>query len=155
MIEYWSNWNFVWFMLYRLNYIKFTPSLKLSIICTSILGAYISHFTEKFYIYVNINMPYLNRLRIEIPYHYRFIGDMVLHQYPLYYILTTNGEITKDCGAYIAIPTTIWMSLNLLRRVPLDDIYNVNMTKKMILPSILIWSCIGINHHCFGRSSLK
>lgn len=150
MIEYWSNWNYIWFLFFKYKFIKMSPSLKISIIFTSLMGAFISHVPENFYIYTTMYTPYPMKLRLKVPYIYRIIGDLLLHQYPLYYMLTQPHEITNSCGGKLFIYGSLWLLINKVRDIDLDSIYSYKIQRIMI-PCFMLWSSFGIKHHILNK----
>ena len=81
MIQYWSYWNLSWFMLAKYNYLEFNNPLKCSIIFTSIIGGYIVYVYPR-----KIKLRFLS-YKYEPSYPIMMMGDLLVHQYPLIYIM--------------------------------------------------------------------
>jgi len=148
MIEYWYNWNFIWFILYKFNLLNMTPALKLSIINSSLIGFYIAHNKNDFFFYITLFIPYPTQVRFKIPRIYHCIGDIIIHQLPMYYLLSVNKKDidTSNCALNIIYPLSYWYFINYSRGINFDKIYNLDINK-ILLSGILIISGLGIRKH--------
>lgn len=154
MLEFWTTWNFAWFLLYRFHLLPFTNALKTSIITTSLVGGCITYFHPKeLYIHIPYLVPGLRIMTIRLSYYARRIGDLIVHQYPMFYILTNEVQEQKTCAINMFIPMIAWYYINMKRRVPLYSIYNMNLNN-IIVSACMIASTMAIRHHIFGYKSL-
>tara|TARA_Y100000816_G_C25960487_1_gene501226 strand:+ start:249 stop:683 length:435 start_codon:yes stop_codon:yes gene_type:complete len=121
MIQYWSTWNFAWFLGSRLKYFKINNALKTSVLLTSILGGSLMYiYPRKMIVYQNSSYEYkLTRNQI-------VVCDFLFHQVPMLITLSSTNE--EDlCGRYVLIPFTVWLNYNYIRKQIMFDLYHVNM----------------------------
>ena len=121
MLHYWSVWNFIWFLLYKINILPLTYALKTSIIITSIIGAFITYIYPKKLI-VNIT----NNIQFKPSYLLLVLSDIIFHQIP--FILTINKKISHNsCAIYIFIPLFFWRLYNYIYKFNVDKLYGIKM----------------------------
>lgn len=137
MLEYWSIWNFNWWLASEFGLCCMNGPLKTSILYTSIIGGYIT--------YIYPRKMIINKCRI--PYEYCILLDIFGHQLPLMRMLTNkNNEVNKLCGLYVVIPVSIYSLINYYRNINVHKIYGINMYK-IYATSILITTGCGLRHH--------
>ena len=140
MIQYWSFWNFAGFLAYKYNYMDMNPALRTSIISVSAVGGFIT------YIYPRKLVFNLLGFKIKTPYYQMVIGDILLHQYPLYCLINSD-RITNDfCGMYIVYPFSFWYWMIHRLKFKKDRIYGIKMNN-LILSCLSIASICGIKYH--------
>ena len=155
MIEYWTFWNYSWFLLYRFKLIPYTYALKTSIFITSMVGGYIAHIhPEELYLNFFIHGPRLQLWRVRILPWYRFFGDLLLHQYPLYYILTNDLSIHNSCGLRVMLPLIPWYIMNKRSKLPCEYIYSTKMNNILGMTSLVIGS-LAIHYHLLGNMNVR
>ena len=140
MIQYWSYWNFTWFILAKYNYLEFNNLLKCSIIFTSCIGGYIV------YVYPRRIKLKLLKYKIEPSYPIMILGDLLIHQYPLYYLIKNSIENNSICGGLVVLPLGGWVATNYLLKSNFDRLYGINF-KKLTLSCLGIVGALGIYHH--------
>lgn len=140
MIQFWSYWNFSWFLLAKYNYLEFNNLLKCSIIFTSFIGGYIVYIYPK-----RIKIKILN-YKFEPSYPTMILGDFLIHQYPLYYIITNKVNDDKNCGGLIVLPLGGWVLTNYLLKSNFDRLYGIKF-KYITLSCLGIVSTLGIYNH--------
>lgn len=140
MIQYWSYWNFTWFILAKNNYLEFNNLLKCSIVFTSFIGGYIVYVYPR-----KIKIKLLN-YKIEPSYPIMVLGDILIHQYPLYYIMKNYINDTSNCGSLVVIPLGGWVATNYLLKSNFNRLYGINF-KKITLSCFGIIGALGIYHH--------
>ncbi len=136
MLQYWSSWNFSWWLASEIGLCSMNGPLKTSILYTSIIGAYITYIYPR---KIVIN-------RYKIPYSFCILLDLIGHQLPLVRVLQNNEKNNKLCGVYVIIPVTMYSFLNYYRNINVNKIYGINMIK-IYLTSIFIGSSYGYLHH--------
>lgn len=93
MIQYWSWWNFTWFISSETGLANRTNALKTSIIITSVIGGYMT------YVYPRKIVFRIRGKKYSPNYTILVIGDIIVHQIPLLTILYYNKPLIKnDCG---------------------------------------------------------
>tara|TARA_B100001173_G_C15819049_1_gene475372 strand:- start:208 stop:642 length:435 start_codon:yes stop_codon:yes gene_type:complete len=140
MIRYWSYWNFTWFLLAKYNMIEYSNLLKCSIVFTSCIGGYIVYIYPR-----RLRITYLS-YNILPPYYVMVIGDLIIHQYPLYYSLTNNVIDNKICGGLVTLPLGGWVLTNYLLKSDFDKLYGINF-KNLTLSCLGIIGAMGIYKH--------
>lgn len=119
MLRYWSAWNFMWWLHHELHKQKFENPLKISIMISSIIGgSFIYIYPRKFTLRI---MKY----KYKVPYISLILGDLLIHQLPMYRMLRQNYTSTI-CGRYLLPATIINILISNLRKINKDDIYDVN-----------------------------
>ena len=141
MLQFWSVWNFNWWLLSQLKIIKLDYSLATSIIGTSIIGGFLIHVYPG-----RLKVTYKNN-RILIPYKYAIWIDLLGHQLPLYMLYKQRNQIVKTCGKYITIPITIYSITNYLNNTPMSKTYGVPSSYLYLTGGGII-STLGTIYHC-------
>ncbi len=140
MLEFWSMWNFNWWLLCQLKLLDLDYSLAASIIGTSFMGGFLIHVYPR-----RLKISYNNE-RIIIPYKYAFWIDIIGHQLPLYMLYKQRNQIIEKCGRYIAIPIGIYSIINCVNGTPLKKTYGVS-SSSLYLTSGGIISTLGCMYH--------
>lgn len=127
MIQLWSTWNFSWFLASYGKIVPYDGALKCSIIVTSLVGGYM------IYIYPRKFTVRVGKFKIRPEYHWLVITDLVVHQWPMAYLIYTEYTGKTDliksdkCGARFMIPATSWLLINYARGINMDKIYGIKM----------------------------
>ncbi len=126
MIQFWSYWNFTWFLLAKNNYLENNNLLKCSIISTSIIGAYLVHIYPR-KVVIKLNKDYI----FKPSYPVMVLGDLLIHQYPMYYLLNNSNFICNNdkCGALVILPIGTWILLNYKLNTKFDRLYGISFYK--------------------------
>lgn len=121
MLQYWTIWNFIWFLLYKLNILPLTYALKTSILMTSIIGAFVTYvYPRRLIIKISNNIQFIPSYSLLV------LSDIFLHQLP--FILTVNKNITlNSCGIYIFIPLFFWRLYIHIFKFNINKIYGIKM----------------------------
>ena len=119
MLQYWSTWNFLWFLGAKMNIFKVNYALKSSLILTSILGG------SLVYIYPRKMVLFPQQIyRYKLTTMQMIITDLFFHQMPL--LTTIFCENNDDtCGRYAFIPFSLWMQYNMIVKNNMDKLYGV------------------------------
>jgi len=126
MLRYWSTWNFMCWLHHELHHRKFENPLKMSIIISSIIGgSFIYLYPRKFTLRI-LNHKY------KLPYAQLLLGDLIIHQLPMYRMLRQNYTSTI-CGRYLLPATIINILISNLRKINKDEIYDVKFRTVTIL----------------------
>ena len=144
MFQYWSFWNFNWYLAAELGYLKFSGPLKTSIINTSIIGGFMTFIYPR-----KLTIEYKGKI-YKIPYYYMILGDLLIHQLPLIRMIKKNPR-EKICGLYSILAVLCWFFYNYHNKIDQDKIYGVKMSY-LTLSSITITSMYGLISH---RSNLR
>ena len=140
MLQFWTTWNFMWFLGFKNGIFNNSNSLKTSILITSILGGFMT------FIY-----PRKLKLRIknnvyQVPKNILIIGDLIFHQFPLLSMFFINPKLIKnECGKNILIPISSWLFYNYLINNNFNKIYGIKMYK-LVFGSLSLLSGYG---YCF------
>jgi hypothetical protein len=121
MFQYWSFWNFNWYMCAEAGIFDFNGPLKNSIINTSIIGGFMTYIHPR-----KIIIKYKGK-KYNIPYHYMVIGDLLFHQLPLIRMIMKNPK-QKLCGLYSTIPVLGWFYYNYIMNINQNKIYGIKMS---------------------------
>tara|TARA_Y100000992_G_C21272179_1_gene497578 strand:+ start:3324 stop:3758 length:435 start_codon:yes stop_codon:yes gene_type:complete len=140
MIQYWSTWNFAWFLGSRLKYFKINNALKTSVLLTSILGGSLMYiYPRKMIIFSESKNKYT------LSNSQRIIGDFLFHQIPMFITLSSPNE-EELCGRYVLIPFTVWLNYNYIRKQKMFNLYHVNMSYLLTIGFSLFLSGSYIKH---------
>ena len=132
MLQYWTTWNFAWFLGSKTGILNNSNALKTSILITSLLGGFMT-FKFKDYNY-------------NVPKHILIGGDLLFHQIPLLSIFYLDHKIIKNsCGKNILIPLFGWLFFNYLEDNNFNKIYGIKMYKL----AISTLSILGGYGYCF------
>ena len=124
LFKYWSTWNYLWYIGYRVGYVNESNGLKTSVLLTSIVGGYI------IYIYPKKIIIYRKNRYISIPRNVLILCDFVFHQIPfidLFFI--ERKRIDHSCGLSILVPFTGWLGYNYFNSCKFHKIYGTNIYK--------------------------
>ena len=133
MIQYWSWWNFSWFIGSELGILQKSNALKVSIITTSLLGGYMTYVYPRKIIIRIKNKKYSPNYKILV------LSDWIVHQAPLISILILNrAKIENGCGKNVLIPCLCWGIMNYYNEVNFDKLYGIKMYKLVSVSSILL-----------------
>tara|TARA_B100001769_G_C22112458_1_gene602291 strand:- start:3043 stop:3516 length:474 start_codon:yes stop_codon:yes gene_type:complete len=137
MLRYWSVWNFIWWAHHELNNEKFENPLKLSIVITSVIGG------SFIYIYPRAFTLRIIKYKYKIPYIPLIIGDLIIHQLPMYRMIKQN-HTSNVCGRYLLLPTLLNILISKVRKINKNEIYDINFNRVMQLSygSFMIFSLI-------------
>jgi len=141
MIQFWSSWNFSWWLASEMGLCPVNGPLKTSVLFTSVIGGYMTHIYPRKIVFL-----YKSK-KIQIPYKYCILLDLVGHQLPLYRLLTNSSDDKqKLCGAYAIIPISVYSIVNYLRQVNIDRIYGIKMYK-IYATSFFVGTTYGLFSH--------
>ena len=147
MIEFWSMWNYSWWILSQLKIVNLNYSLATSIIGTSVMGGFMIHIYPR-----KLKVNY-NQKRVLIPYKYAILLDIIGHQLPLYCLYKQRNQISKSCGRYLVIPVIGYGFINYFRHTPLEKTYGINSIN-LYLTGFSIISGLGNIYHCNKNTNL-
>ena len=147
MIEYWSFWNYIWWLGYKNNYCHLNGPLKTSLIVTSLVVGFVVHIYPK-----KIKFDFNNKTYF-IPYKYTFPLDIIIHHIPVLSLLD-NSNTNPLCGAYLLLPCSLYSLLNYYRNINLKEVYGINLFK-IYGSSFIITSIYGINYHFCKKQKQK
>ena len=132
MIQYWTTWNYIWWLSYKNNCCELTPSLRCSIIWTSIVGGYMV------YIYPRKFILRIHKTKYILPYCILITGDLLFHQYPLLDMISNCEKYSNNtCGSHVLVPFVTWCSLLSTTGIRKHKIYGINL-------HYIIGACAGI-----------
>jgi hypothetical protein len=141
-LKYWTTWNFGWAFAEQIKLLPYTNSLHISLITTSIMGAYTVYTNEK------ILTIKIGKKRWEITGLKLLIGDFIFHHLPLIIALKyqkrENIKI-KRCGRNGLMPVLVWYAYVNCFYNP-HKIYNKNI-HKLLISSILVYLSQGLYYH--------
>ena len=140
MIQYWSTWNFAWFLGNKMNYFKSTNALKTSIIITSLLGGSLVYIYPR-----KMIMQPIKNVKYKLSHWQMVLTDFVFHQIPMIYTLNNTIE-DDDCGGYVLIPFAIWLNTNILMKTQMNRLYGINISK-LIGSAMAILGTGGLIYH--------
>ena len=127
MIQLWSVWNYTWFSLGSNHILPINNSLKSSIFITSLIGGYMVYVYPK-----KISIKF-GKYKFKPSYFSLVIGDLLIHQYPLIYIINLkllhNKNLIDDnsCGRFVLAPFTCWAAINTILKTNFDKIYGIKI----------------------------
>jgi len=147
MFQYWSFWNFNWYICAEAGIFKFTGPLKTSIINTSIIGGFMTFIYPR-----KLTIKYKGE-KYKIPYYYMILGDLFLHQLPLIRMMIKNPK-EKLCGLYSTLPVFGWFLYNYHNKIDQDKIYGIKMSY-LSLSSLVLTSMYGLIIHKNNLKLLK
>ena len=105
MFQYWTSWNFMWYLGAKNGYFPVNNALKISIFTTSFLGGFMTYIYPRKMIIRGEDSNY------KVPYPMLLVGDLFFHQLPLLHICyTANTEDT--CASNVLIPIYYWTFYN-------------------------------------------
>ena len=136
---YWTTYNFTGYMLYNSNLIPMNNILKTSIICTSIIGGYMTYIYPRKLIIRYKNETY------EIPYPLLFSGDFIFHQLPMIHSLYIPNEVSV-CGGYLIPLMLSWYTMNKLYITNTKKIYGISLEKLVLSTGGIIGMFALLNH---------
>ena len=139
MFQYWSFWNFNWYLFAEAGIFDFNGPLRTSIINTSLIGGFMTFIHPR-----KLTIKYKGK-KYKIPYKFMVIGDLILHQLPLVRMII-NSPKQKICGLYTTIPVLGWFYYNYHNKIDQDKIYGIKMSY-LTLSSIIITSLFGLLSH--------
>jgi len=137
----------MWWLTYKNKFNELSPSLRCSIISTSIVGGFMV------YIYPRKMIARICNKKINIPYYILIVGDVLFHQYPLYDIIQNNHLYTNNsCGTRVIIPFGIWYTGIHYSKIIKDKIYGIKLNH-LITACATITTLYGLNYH--GTKTIK
>ena len=139
MFQYWSFWNFNWYLCAEAGIFNFNGPLRTSIINTSIIGAFLTHIYPR-----KLTIQYKNK-KYRVPYHLMIFGDLIFHQLPFIRMIM-NSPKQKMCGLYSTIPVLGWFYFNYRNKINPDKIYGIKMSY-LTLSSVIITLFYGVFRH--------
>ena len=141
MIQYWTFWNYLWWISYKNKCSDLSPSLRCSIISTSIVGGFMV------YIYPRKMIARFANKKLKIPYIILVLGDIVFHQYPLYDIIQNNHLYSnKICGSRVLIPFGLWYTGIHYSKIRKEKIYGIKLNY-LVGACAAISALYGLNYH--------
>ena len=139
MIRYWSVWNFFWWLNQEYKGKKFEGPLKTSIFMCSTIGGFFMH------VYPRTFTPRLGSYEFKFPKWKLIIGDLLIHQFPLYRMIRQNYT-SNVCGIYLLLPALTNISITKLRPINADQIYGIKY-KHVIISCLGVFSDYGMFSH--------
>ena len=140
MLQYWTTWNFTWFLGSKTGIFNDSNALKTSVLVTSLLGGFMTYIYPR-----KLKLKILN-YNYYVPKYLLISGDFIFHQIPLLSMFYFNHKIVKNnCGKNILVPLFGWLFFNYLENNNFNKIYGIKMYKLII--STL--SILGGYGYCF------
>jgi len=137
LFNYWSFWNYNWYLCSELGLVPLNGPLKMSIINTSIIGGLMTYVYPKKIVVRDKNIVIKDKnLKIV---------DFLFHQIPLIR-LYFSSQISNLCGLYYSIPVSLWIAYLQLLHIDKNKIYKIKFNH-LIIFSVTISSFIGLLHH--------
>jgi hypothetical protein len=140
MIQYWTFWNFNWYLGSELGICSLNGALRTSIINTSIIGGFMTYIYPR-----KIVVKNKENQRYDLPYYKVVLLDLIFHQLPLVRLLHLN-YIPGICGFYALAPVSLWFLNNSLNDINVDKIYGIKMNK-LCITSLILTSIYSIVQH--------
>ena len=146
MLQFWSTWNFLWFVGSELNIIQRSNALKTSIIITSVLGGFMV------YVYPRRLLIKTGEIVYDVPYNVMVITDILFHQFPFVstFLFNNPEKLTTGCGRDILYPFLGWGFYNCTINTNMNKLYGIRM-KNLITWSMTIAGGYGLCHHVFKK----
>ena len=144
MIIYWTTWNTIWYLSYKLGFYKLSYPLKLSLFVTSICGGY------NVYVHPRICNIYFRGKKYILDNSIIKIGDLLLHHIPLLLTITEEVENKEICGMTVLIPMGMWAQINMLKKIDFNKIYGRNFNE-IIYTSLGLLGSYGLCYHYFQK----
>ena len=139
MFQYWTSWNFMWYLGAQNGYFPVNNALKLSILTTSFLGGFMA------YIYPRKMIIRGEESNYKVPYPMLLAGDLFFHQLPLFHIYyTANTEDT--CATKILIPISYWTIYNIIKETDMNRLYGIPISY-LYATSVVVLGTGGIMYH--------
>jgi len=141
MFQYWTIWNFTWFIGSKSGIFNDSNALKTSILITSLLGGFMT------YIYPRKMILRIKDYKFELPKNLLISGDLILHQVPMIITFYNYPKIIKNgCGKNILIPMSGWILYNYFNNLNFNKIYGIQFYK-LIIGTLSIIGSYGYCHH--------
>ncbi len=146
MLQYWSTWNYVWFIGSKIKLFKVTNALKTSLMVTSVLGGSLVYIYPR-----KMVLEYKKDVKVKLTKFQMLTSDFLFHQIP--FLLTINAANEENvCGAEAVIPFIGWLNYNYYMNTNMDKLYGVKFSKFIIL-GLGLFTCIGITQHKLSGKS--
>jgi hypothetical protein len=148
MYQYWTFWNFGWYLSSEIGLFSLNGPLRTSIINTSILGGFMTYiYPGKIIIKKEKKKDDETTIQYKyiLPFYQGAILDFIFHQVPLIRLWFIEYQ-PGTCGFYTMAPTICWFFLNCYKNINLDRIYGIKM-KHICLSSAIISSIFGFYQH--------
>lgn len=141
MFQYWTSWNFMWYLGAQNGYFPVNNALKFSILTTSVLGGVMAYIYPRKMIIRGEDSNY------KVPYPMLLAGDLFFHQLPLFHIYyTANTEDT--CATKILIPISCWTIYNVFNKNDMNRLYGIPISY-LYATSVVVLGTGGIMYHNF------
>ena len=141
MFQYWTSWNFMWYLGARSGHFHVNNALKISILATSFLGGFMAYIYPRKMIIRGEDSNY------KVPYPMLLAGDLFFHQLPLFHIYyTANTEDT--CATKILIPISYWTIYNIIKETDMNRLYGIPISY-LYATSVVVLGTGGIMYHNF------
>jgi hypothetical protein len=141
MFQYWTSWNFMWYLGAQNGYFPVNNALKFSILTTSVLGGFMAYIYPRKMIIRGEDSNY------KVPYPMLLAGDLFFHQLPLFHIYyTANTEDT--CATKILIPISYWTIYNIIKETDMNRLYGIPISY-LYATSVVVLGTGGIMYHNF------
>jgi len=141
MFQYWTSWNFIWYLGAKNDFFPINNALKISIFTTSILGGFMTYVYPRKMIIRGADYKY------KVPYHTLLIGDLFFHQLPLFHIYySENTENT--CATKVLIPIYYWTFYNICRKTDINKLYGIPISYLYATSAVIIGTG-GLLYHNF------
>lgn len=141
MFQYWTSWNFMWYLGAKNGHFPVNNALKLSILTTSFLGGFMTYIYPRKMIIRGEDSNY------KVPYPMLLAGDLFFHQLPLFHIYyTANTEDT--CASKVLIPIYYWTFYNLFNETDMNKLYGIPISY-LYATSAVVLGTSGLLYHNF------
>lgn len=135
LTRYWTTWNMTWYLLSELNQVSVSPSLKISVINTSLLGFILTYIYPR-----KMIISYKNKNKIvkkKIPYKILILFDFICHHLPM--LRTLSKPTKKNSSLYVGfIILFLWFARNKIYKIDLDRLYGIQFKKLAIISFVVI-----------------
>lgn len=138
LFNYWSFWNFNWYLCSELGLVPLNGPLKMSIINTSILGGFMTYIYPK-------RIILEEKKRIVIKNEKLKIVDFIFHQIPLIRLYYTY-QVHNICGLYCLCPLSLWITYLHFIKINRNNIYRIKFNYLLYFSGV-VSSIIGLLHH--------
>ena len=141
MIQYWTSWNFIWYLGAQNGYLPVNNALKISIFTTSLLGGFMTYIYPRKMIIRGKDSIY------KVPYPMLLLGDLFFHQLPLFHIYYTKN--TEDiCATKVLLPICCWTTYNIVKQTDMNRLYGIPIYY-LYATSAVILGTGGLLYHNF------
>ncbi len=141
MLQYWTFWNFNWYLACELGLCSLTGPLRTSIINTSVIGGFMTYIYPR-----KILIKNKEKIKTYLPYYKVVLLDLFFHQLPLIRMLFYLDYVPGICGFYAMAPVSMWFLNNSINDINVDKIYGIKMNR-LCISSLLLTSIYSFVKH--------